>query len=149
VARDELDFDQSHPQALALYCSDGRFTRAVESLLRALRHERLDTMTLPGGPALLCTSAANLSEVDTVSRAAHFLIEAHHIAHVALVAHEGCGYYRNRYSRMSPPQIEKLQLEHLGVAAKTIARRHPALTIQCFFARVASGRITFEESATI
>ena len=60
-----VPFDASHPKALAIYCSDGRFTSAVEVLLEAVGHDRLDTMTLPGGPALLCTSAANLSEVDT------------------------------------------------------------------------------------
>jgi hypothetical protein len=140
-------FDPSHPQALAVYCSDGRFTRAVEALLRQLGHERLDTMTLPGGPALLCTSAANLSEVDTFTRAAHFLIEGHHIAHVALVAHEGCGYYRNRYSRMAGPQIERLQLEHLGTAAKVLTRRHPTVALQRFYARVLNDRVIFEEVA--
>jgi carbonic anhydrase len=139
-------FDPSHPQAMAVYCSDGRFTRAVESLLRHLGHERLDTMTLPGGPALLCTSAANLSEVDTFTRAAHFLIEGHHIAHVVLVAHEGCGYYRTRYSRMAAPQIERLQHEHLGTSAKVLTRRHPQLVVQRFYARVTNDRVVFEES---
>ena len=113
-------FDASHPNALAVYCSDGRFTRAVEALLRKLGHDRLDTMTLPGGPALLSTSGAGLSEVDTFTRAAHFLIEGHHIGHAVLVAHEGCGYYRNRYARMAGPQIERLQREHLGVAARVL-----------------------------
>jgi hypothetical protein len=141
-------FDPSHPAALAVYCSDGRFTRAVEALLLELGHQRLDTMTLPGGPALLCSSGANLSEVDTFTRAAHFLIEAHQIGHVVLVAHEGCGYYRNRYNRMSAPQVERLQLEHLGLAAKALSRRHPELGVQRFYARVADGRVTFEESAS-
>jgi len=29
----ELPFDPSYPKALAFYCSDGRFTRAIEELL--------------------------------------------------------------------------------------------------------------------
>jgi hypothetical protein len=139
-------FDPSHPQALAVYCSDGRFTRWVEALLRQLGHERLDTMTLPGGPALLCTSGANLSEVDTFTRAAHFLIEGHHIGHAVLIAHEGCGYYKSRYGRMAPAQIERLQHEHLGTAAKVLGRRHPGLTVERFYARVSTGRVAFERS---
>jgi hypothetical protein len=140
-------FDPSHPDALAVYCSDGRFTRAVEALVRQLGHDRLDTMTLPGGPALLCTAGANLSEVDTFTRAAHFLIEGHHIGHTVLVAHEGCGYYRNRYARMAAPQIERLQHEHLTAAARVLVRRHPELQVQRFYARVTDGRVVFEKSA--
>jgi len=141
-------FDPSHPHALAVYCSDGRFTRAVEALVRRLGHDRLDTMTLPGGPALLCTSGANLSEVDTFTRAAHFLIEGHQIGHVVLVAHEGCGYYRHRHGRLATPQIERLQHEHLGAAARVLLRRHPELEVQRFYARVSDGKVVFEESST-
>jgi carbonic anhydrase len=142
-----VPFDERHPKALAIYCSDGRFTDAVELLLEAAGHDRLDTMTLPGGPALLCTSAANLSEVDTVSRAAHFLIEGHAIAEVVLIAHQGCGYYRTRYSRIAAEQVEKLQLEHLATAGKALQRRHPELAVRRYYARVAEGAVTFDEQA--
>ena len=142
-----LPFDETHPKALAVYCSDGRFTRAVEALLKAIGHQRLDTMTLPGGPALLCTSGANLSEVDTFTRAAHFLIDGHGITDVVLVAHQGCGYYRNRFSRIAAPQIEKLQLEHLTAASKVLQRRHPELTVRSFYARAADGMVSFTEHA--
>jgi carbonic anhydrase len=138
-------FDPSYPQALALYCSDGRFTQAIEELLREIGHQRLDTMTLPGGPALLCTQGANLSDVDTVSRAAHFLIDAHAITDVVLVAHQGCGYYRHRYTRISAPHIVKLQVEHLAVASKVLRRRHPELTVRRYFAWAAEGVVSFEE----
>jgi carbonic anhydrase len=140
-------FEASHPSALALYCSDGRFTRAVEALLRKLGHERIDTMTLPGGPALLCTTGANLLEVDTVSRAAQFLIQAHQIVRVVLIAHEGCGYYRYRYPRAPATQIEKHQHEHLALAAKTLTRRHPQVSVQGYYARVADGRVGFTETS--
>ena len=43
-------YEPSHPKALAIYCSDGRFTQPVEDLLHSLGHARLDTCTLPGGP---------------------------------------------------------------------------------------------------
>ena len=79
-------FDARHPTALAIYCSDGRFTSAVEDLCEGLGHERLDTMTLPGGPALLTHWPADLSEVHVFSRAADFLIEAHAISQTVLLA---------------------------------------------------------------
>lgn len=137
-------FDASHPPALAIYCSDGRFTNAVESLARASGHPRVDTLTLPGGPALLCLGAANLSEIDTVGRAAQFLIEGHHTRHVLLVAHQGCGYYRRRYPRFSDAKIEEHQREHLALAAKALARQHPDLFIERYYARVAQGMIELQ-----
>ena len=134
-------FDASHPPALAIYCSDGRFTNAVESLARTSGHERVDTLTLPGGPALLCPAAANLSEVDTVARAAQFLIEGHRTRHVLLVAHQGCGYYRKRYPRLPDDQVERHQLEHLALATKILSRKHPDLYIERYYARVSQGMI--------
>jgi carbonic anhydrase len=134
-------FEASHPPALAIYCSDGRFTNAVESLARASGHDRVDTLTLPGGPALLCPAAANLSEVDTVGRAAQFLIDGHKTRHLVLVAHQGCGYYRRRYPRLPEAHIEKHQLDHLALAAKILARKYPELSIERYYARVAQGMI--------
>lgn len=46
-------FSEEHPKALAVYCSDGRFTEAVEDLLASVGNRRIDTLTIPGGAALL------------------------------------------------------------------------------------------------
>ena len=64
-----------------------------------------------------------------------------------LVAHQGCGYYRQRYARMAPPQIEKLQIEHLAAASKVLQRRHPELSVRRYYARVVEDRVSFEEQS--
>src|SRR5213075_2811653 len=115
-------FDPSHPSTLAIYCSDGRFTHAVEDHCEDLGHERIDTMTLPGGPALLTTGPADLSEVHVFSRAANFLIEAHGIKHVFLYAHAGCGFYRTRRARLADEAIRRLQIDNLHEARATLRR---------------------------
>jgi carbonic anhydrase len=138
-------FDPLHPSALAIYCSDGRFTRAVEELCQKLGHERLDTMTFPGGPALLTHWPADLSEVHVFSRATHFLIETHKISRVVLLAHEGCGFYRTRCGAMADAAIKEMQLRHLRVAHKALAWRHADLEVSCYYARVDGREIAFEE----
>ena len=138
-------FDASHPSALAIYCSDGRFTRSVEAMCRQLGHARIDTMTLPGGPALLNHGLADLSEVFIFSRATRFLIEAHSITAVVLLAHEGCGFYRARCGRLGEAKIKKLQLEHLTEAARTLRRHYPQLQVAGYYMRVIEGRIGFED----
>ena len=140
-----LAFDPRHPSALAVYCSDGRFTRAVEALLRKLGHDRLDTMTLPGGPALLNHGPADLSEVFIFSRATRFLIEAHEITHVVLLAHQNCGFYRARFGRLGEDHIRKIQIEHLQAGARALARQHPGLAVACYYARVADDQVAFDD----
>jgi carbonic anhydrase len=144
-----LAFDPQHPSALAVYCSDGRFTRAVEALLRKLGHDRLDTMTLPGGPALLNHGPADLSEVFIFSRATRFLIEAHKIKHAVLLAHQNCGFYRARFGRLGDDRILTIQIEHLQAAARALTRQHPELTVACYYARVASEQVVFDEIAQV
>ncbi len=142
-----VPFEPHHPTALALWCSDGRFTRAVEELLESLGQPRLDTMTFPGGPALLEMSSSSLASVDNAREAASFLIRAHDIKEVVLVAHEGCGYYRARYPYESSEAMQRRQLADLRSAARWVSRSHAGVNARCFFASVATTpngpRVTF------
>lgn len=140
-----LPFDAAHPHALALYCSDGRFTEAIESLLHGLGHPRLDTITLPGGPALLNLLNSGFADLETVSSALSFLVRGHAITHVFLLAHEGCGYYKSRMRGGTAAAIAKAQRVDLGVASRLIKERHRDVTIQSWYARPANGRVLFDE----
>jgi hypothetical protein len=143
--RPAAPYDPSHPDALAVYCSDGRFTNAIEDLLRSLGHPRLDTMTLPGGPALFEVTTSDFSGVHTVQNAATFLVKGHAIKHVVCVAHEGCGYYRARNPHEAPERIALRQTSDLRSAAKWLHGRLPGLTVRLFYARVLEGTVAFEE----
>lgn len=80
--------------------SDGRFTHAVEALLAELGYPRLDTLTVPGGPAVLSIATASLGTFDVVRNALSFLVTGHAIAHVVLIAHDSCGYSGNTCYRV-------------------------------------------------
>jgi hypothetical protein len=110
-------FNPDHPSALALYCSDGRYTQPVEELLRHLGHDRLDTLTLPGGPGLLSLTSAGFVELDATKRGAGFLIVGHKIRDVFLIAHQGCGYYRARLAGKDGQMVARIQREDLRAAA--------------------------------
>jgi hypothetical protein len=137
-------YDASHPDALAVYCSDGRFTHAVAGLLEKLGYDRLDTLTIPGGPGLFEMSTSSLTEVDTVRRAASFLVVGHHIKHVTLLAHEGCGYYKAQLSHEAPEVIERRQRQDLLASASWLRAVHHGVEVATFFARVVSGKVVFE-----
>jgi hypothetical protein len=136
-------FDASHPDALAVYCSDGRFTQAVEELAEHLGHRRIDTVTLAGGAALLDAQSALLSDRDAMARALDFLIEGHAIKHLILVAHEGCGYYRARFPLHGAEKLRARQKADLIGARQRLLRE--GLQIALYFAMPHKERVRFEE----
>ena len=140
-----IPFDAKHPHALAMYCSDGRFTEAIEKLLHDLRHARLDTLTIPGGPALLDLTSSTLGAVDVMRDAATFLIRGHGITQVVLLGHEGCGYYRSRYAYESPEAMRRRQLHDLNSAARWVRGAHAALSVATYFATPEGDHVRFDE----
>jgi hypothetical protein len=140
----KVAYDASHPDALAVYCSDGRFTNAVAELLKKLGYERLDTLTIPGGPALFDMGTSSLTEVDTVRKATHFLVVGHHIKHITLLAHEGCGYYKTQLSHEVPEAIYERQLADLRSGAAWLRAVHAGIDVKTFFARPRTGHVLFE-----
>jgi carbonic anhydrase len=140
----ERAFDASHPPALAVYCSDGRFTASVEELLRGLGHPRLDTLTIPGGPGLLNHRTSGYTDCDTCTRAAEFLIREHHITVVVLLAHAGCGYYARKYPDLTLDQIRERQIGDLRHAWTELSDAHPRLSIQAYLAVPEAGRVRFD-----
>jgi hypothetical protein len=137
-------FDPKHPKALAVYCSDGRFTEAVEELLHHLGHERLDTLTLPGGPGLLNFWAGSLLEADQLERAARFLIQGHALDHVVLLAHEGCGYYKTRFPGRPAAEVKASQLEDLRVAGRALRAARSGIRVVLYYVSPEADRVRFD-----
>lgn len=138
-----IQFEPEHPDALAVYCSDGRFTQAVEALLLDLGYSRLDTLTIPGGAALLDHTSASLGGVETVRGALSFLIRSHKPAHVVLVAHESCGYYKSRLPYESAESMLRRQIADLCAAARWVRGEHGAIDVTKFYARRTTTGVEF------
>lgn len=137
-------FDEAHPDALAVYCSDGRFTDAVEDLLESLGRTRLDTMTLPGGPALFELTTADFAGLEAMRTAASFLVRGHGIKHVVLLAHEGCGYYRSRNPGAESQALIEKQVTDLRGAARWFHGAMPQVDIRLYYARISKqGHVAF------
>lgn len=141
----ETEYEHDHPPALAMYCSDGRFTNHVEELLQSLGYDRLDTLTIPGGPAHLSPSTATASESQLIGDAASFLIAAHHVSHVVLLAHDHCGHYAHRFFGLDEVAMRQKQEEDLRAAKQTLINAHPGLDVRTFFATPDGGHVRFDE----
>ena len=140
-------FENAHPPTLAIYCSDGRFTRLVEELGANLGHARMDTLTIPGGPGVLAggNRIGGFAEAHSFRKAAHFLIRSHATKDVILVAHEGCGYYKDRFPDRAPAWILERQKSELAEAARWLSSGDtPPVRIHRYLARISGHSVTFE-----
>jgi hypothetical protein len=137
-------YEAAHPSALALYCSDGRFTESVEELLHSLGHARLDTMTMAGGPGLFNLWIAGMTDSTAIASGARFLIEAHKIQRVILIAHEGCGFYKKHMGGRSPADTRHQQEDDLRLAARTLASTRSGLRVDAYYARIEEGHVAFD-----
>lgn len=140
----KVPYEEARVGAAALYCSDGRVGDQMDDFLHdGLGLPRYDRVACPGGPVSLAGHLAALWESRGVEEQLRFLIRAHALRRVVLIAHEGCAYYRERL-RIPPALVEEQQLKDLDLAAWAVRRMESALTIQAFFARVSKARISFE-----
>jgi hypothetical protein len=138
-----LDFEEARADAIAIHCSDGRFSQHLERFLsETLKIPRCDRLAVPGGPALLTGRLASYWESAGVENQVRFLIETHALKRIVLVAHEGCGYYARRLG-IAATSIEQAQLEDLGNAARRLMHLG-GLGVTAYLIRHREGKVAFE-----
>ncbi len=128
---------------LAIYCSDGRFAPACDGFIRhTLGEEWYDRFVVPGGAAWLCLDVRTVWEHEMAHRHLSFLVEAHKIQRVILIAHQSCGFYE-RY-RLSPEQTVRKQMADLQGATRIFYERFTGITVEAYYLRVVDGEPRFE-----
>jgi hypothetical protein len=81
-------------------------------------------------------------EKAALERQLNFLIDAHGLTRVVLIAHDGCAFYRDVWLGMRT--LEAQQATDLVKAAEVILLAHRDVAVDLFFARKAGGRIQLE-----
>jgi len=137
-------YEPARSGAAAVYCSDGRLGEQFDEFLHeSLALARYDRVACPGGPVALAGRLLAFWECRSVEEQMRFLVRAHGLRTVVLIAHQDCAYYRERLA-LAPTQIEAEQLRDLDTAAACLTRMSPELEVKAFFARRALDRIRFE-----
>lgn len=130
---------------LAIYCSDGRFGCHMDEFMgRTLGLSQYDRLVVPGGAARLAGHEHLEPEFPHLNNDVYFLIEAHDIKRVVLIAHQGCAFYTQALG-VAQELKEELQKRDLARAAADLLRLRPSLQVDAFFASMRSNRIAFEE----
>jgi hypothetical protein len=134
--------------AAAIYCSDGRVGEHFDDFLQnGLKLPRYDRVALPGGPACLAGhTEAHLEEHGVVDEL-KFLVDAHELERVILIAHQGCAFYAQRL-QLPEVYLAPQQKIDLVKAAGFVRRITGIDCVDGYFAHLHEGRITFEQVPT-
>ena len=140
-------FEEKRVGAAAVYCSDGRFGEAMDEFLHdksngglALPH--YDRVAIPGGAGCLAGHTCAYHDKNALVRQLEFLIKAHGLRRVVLIAHDGCGFYKDLF--MVTRTAEQQQAADLAKAATVIRTFAPNVHVEAYFARKVDGRVAFE-----
>jgi hypothetical protein len=142
-------FNAERIHAAAVYCSDGRFSEQFDDfVVDGLGLPRYDRLAVPGGAACLAGYFDTWREQEAAVNQLRFLIEAHQIEHVVLIAHEGCAFYTERL-KISQLGLEDRQREDLGKAAATVLGLKAQLTLHTYLAHVVDDAVQFEHVTVV
>jgi hypothetical protein len=139
-----LPFDANRVGAAAIYCADGRYGEQMDQFLHeGLGLPRYDRVAVPGGAGCLAGHATY--ERAALERQLRFLIEAHALTRIVLIAHFDCGFYKHRVRLPAGRSIAQQQAIDLKKSADEIRLWYPHVQVEAFYANPADGRVTFEQ----
>ncbi len=124
-----LPYDEQRVGAAAIYCSDGRFGEQMDEFLHnSLGLPRYDRVAVPGGAACLAGHLMVYHEAQALDRQLSFLITAHALTRIVMIAHDNCGFYKGLWLRETT--VEKQQAMDLRKAAEHILAHHSKVRVE-------------------
>lgn len=130
-----IPYGSERIHAAAVYCSDGRIGNQVDDFMQnGLDLPLYDRLALPGGPASLASHTETHVPSQGVVDELKFLVDAHELKHVVLIAHQSCAFYANRLA-LPEPFLEQQQRIDLLKAKQFIKRITNIEHIETYFAK--------------
>ena len=127
----------SHTDILVVHCSDHRFQAGLYEFLNMNLNlnENYDLLVLPGGPQCL-TLAEYLPKFSWAGwRWFRFLVEAHELKRLVLIAHQDCGWYKELpFHLHSSSEPRSRQEEDLRKVRHALTKDFPGLSVELYFA---------------
>src|SRR5262245_51756702 len=140
-----LNWNPERIHALALYCSDGRWGEAFDEFChKHLQIPRYDRLAVPGGPAWLVPFGADRALLDTARQQLDFLVRAHGLEQLVLIAHYGVAMYAERL-RLAPHECLPRQLEDVRAAAAMLRGWYPGLHVEGYLAMRRDNCLSFHD----
>ena len=136
-------FETQRIGAAAIYCSDGRYGEQMDEFLhQSLGLPRYDRIAVPGGAGCLGDHTHAFTEAASLERQLRFLIEAHELRRIVLIAHHQCAFYGHVWLGMQT--LKERQAADLERAANKIRMWYREIQVDAYFANPLNNRVTFE-----
>jgi hypothetical protein len=140
-----MPFEPQRVHAAAIYCSDGRFGDHIDEFLHDyLGLPNYDRLSVPGGAAWASLrTGATPTQYSILRDELDFLVQAHELSRVVLIAHYGCAYYLRNLGG-EPDSCVPHQQQDLREVAEVIRGWYPQMLVECFLARAGGDKVQFE-----
>jgi len=143
VYTSDTPFDAERIGAAAVYCSDGRYGDQMDEFLHdAMGLPRYDRVAAPGGPACLAGHSVAIRDQGAMEKQLRFLITAHDLNRVVLIAHQDCGFYK--HLKLWGKTVEEQQRADMSKVAEIVRAYREGLAVEAYFARRVEGHVRFE-----
>jgi hypothetical protein len=127
-------WDPARIGALVLYCSDGRWGESFDEFChRRLLIPRYDRWAVPGGPVCLVPRDTDAGFCRGAWEQLDFLVRAHQLRRLVLIAHYGCAYYAELLGK-GPDDCLPTQAEDLRTAAVALREWFPGVGVETYLA---------------
>ena len=137
------EFETQRIGAAAIYCSDGRYGEQMDEFLhQSLGLPRYDRIAVPGGAGCLGDHTHAFTESASLERQLRFLIEAHDLRRIVLIAHHQCAFYGQVW--LGTQTLKERQAADLERAATKLRMWYCDLEVEAYFANPVNNRVTFE-----
>lgn len=122
---------------LVIHCSSHRFQAAIHEFLNHVLNldENYDLLVIPGGPQCL-TLVEYLPKFSWASwRWFRFLVEAHELKRLVLIAHQDCSWYKDLpFHLHTSPEPRQRQEEDLRRVCHALLRDFPEVKVDLYYA---------------
>jgi hypothetical protein len=142
-----IPFETERVGAAAVYCSDGRYGEQMDDFLHnGLGLPHYDRVAIPGGAACMAGHMLAMRERSALERQLRFLVEAHELSRIVLIAHQDCGCYKHNVHphKLKQKPLEAHQAHDLAAAAQLMRGWRHHVHVDAYFARKANGKVQFE-----
>jgi len=129
--------NEPETDVLVVHCSDHRLQAGFHEFLNQALHleENYDLLVLPGGPQCL-TLVEYLPKFSWAGwRWFRYLVDAHDLKRLILIQHQDCWWYKELPLHLHASTEPRLrQEEDLRRARQVLAREHPHLSVELYYA---------------
>lgn len=138
VYQSRAEWREARSPTLVIACADGRWRDHIEDFVaNALKVDSAyDLVMVPGGAEPLALADLIPKDFSFLRRRLEMLVRSHGTRRVILIAHENCGWYRERKVGPLTLELKARQIADLRRARACVTEWFDGVTVETYFARV-------------